>query len=469
MHDCSQFGLGTRSLQICLGESELPLRKVNAFRALHGIDPFADDKTSADITGETSQVRASMSPNRPGQRSGGCCGKKTATPAVVVRHAVIGTGVGGRLIEMFKAHGFEACEACYELAHRMNEWGPEGCRTNLEMIVADILPRALIWERDKVGWWAKLLPESVTEAAIKLMVEQAIATAKPLEWVAEPKPVVNRAVRHDPRKFVTRVTDSNWQPLIGVPIDRSKLVTHMLYHFMPLNDQSEAVWRRHADWIREVRGDFNGRLLVGITSKGQEKPGHVLMPPDTVMDALQGLDAEFIVEPNHPQIGEGQTFPKMLAAIQTQNPNEVFFYGHSKGVTRPTDETPQLWAKASFDTLFRNRVEAISALDSVGVVGAFRMPGGKAVNLPGLGPWWFFSGTFFAVRSVDAFKRNWSSLPKHYGCVEQWPRLNFDRLTETRCLFHDETANLYDANYWRETVTPAFEKWKVDHARLSVR
>lgn len=449
MHDCSQFGLGTRSLQICLGESELPLRKVNAFRALHGIDPFADDKTSADITGETSQVRASMSPNRPGQQSGRCCGKKTATPAVVVRHAVIGTGVGSRLIEMFKAHGFEACEACYELAHRMNEWGPEGCRTNLELIVADILPRALIWEREKVGWWARLLPEAVTEAAIKLMVSEAIATARPLEWVAEPKPVARRAVRQNPRDFVTRPEASPMLtgPLVSVPFTHEP-IRNLVMHVWPTRN---GAWRWNLDQIINRLDVFNGKRIVGITTDDKTESANV------VEDYLAGHGFEFITSLNIPKLAEMVTFIPSLEKVASSDPNEVTFRCHAKGSKHQNfggeAHTVQRWTEAMYETCLDDLPAVDAALESHPMAGPFK----RYTGLPQVP--FHFSGSFYWLRHVPIFQRNWRLTIQQYAGVELWPG-KICQPYEAACLFHDNAGNIYDLNEWTNRIEPELKRWR---------
>jgi hypothetical protein len=265
-------------------------------------------------------------------------------------------------------------------------------------------------------------------------------------------------------------------PLIGVPINRDKLQSHILYHVMPLSGDTEWVWRRHCNWLREVRQNFNGRLIVGIVTPGQEDAWSYC-PSEAVQEALAGLDAEFITAPNDTGTGrkrkharrgkgEGVLFPQMLAKLKTSDPDQIAFYGHCKGVTRPQtplDSAIHLWADAMFECLFRNHEEAVNALDSHGVCGSFRMPGGYADGGPGIGSNWFFSGTFFAMRLADVFSRNWQKVPTHYGCVEQWPRLNFQRDTQAACLFFDNVTNLYDDHYWKSEVTPAFQKWKEEH------
>jgi hypothetical protein len=265
-------------------------------------------------------------------------------------------------------------------------------------------------------------------------------------------------------------------PLFGKPINRERLQAHILYHIMPLAGSTEWVWRRHCQWLREVRHKFNGRLIIGIVTPG---PGDAwsYCPPDAVKEELQGLGAEFVEAPNdtgkarhRKQVrqgkGEGVLFPRMLGMLQTLDPDHIAFYGHCKGVSRPQaapDSPSHIWAEAMFETVFRNQKEVVEALDTHGVCGSFRMPGGYRDGGPGIGSNWFYSGTFFAARLVDVFRRNWEYIPTHYGCVEQWPRLNFERDTQAACLFFDNVHNLYDDEYWRTTINPAFEKWKAEH------
>lgn len=465
MGECDQFFLGSRRYQICAGQSELPISTVNKFREMWGLTPY-EVSTYGELVSKSSEgvvLRLRQTPEASNSGGGCGCGKREAPEPI--RKMVDGTGVGGRLIEMFKSAGFEACDACHQLAARMNAWGPDGCMTNMGLIVEDMLPRALEWERSKVGWWAKLLPEIVTEIAIQRKVEQAIATAKPLEWTIE-------AATPQPVHSAPRGQGSFCPPLIGQPIDRSRIQSHILYHIMPLSGDTEWVWRRHCQWLREVRQQFNGRLIVGIVTPGEEDAWSYC-PPSAVHDALEGLGAEFIEAPNdtghirrrkHARqgAGEGVLFPQMLAKLQTSDPDHIAFYGHCKGVSRPNslpDSAINLWADAMFETLFRNQDAAIAALDTHGVCGSFRKTAFSKNGVQGSGNNWFYSGTFFGMRLADVFNRKWDYLPKHYGCVEQWPRLNF-QLTQSACLFFDNVTNLYDEAYWKNSITPEFEKWK---------
>lgn len=249
------------------------------------------------------------------------------------------------------------------------------------------------------------------------------------------------------------------RPVTATPFNRQE-VKHLLYHFHPIT-VSRAAWMRHVEWLRDVRHDFNGRFIIGVTTKGGADDPWEYVSPDEIAD-LVGGEVEIVTGENSRILGEGVTFLKMLEKIRTTDPNHVFFYGHTKGVMRDAEqhgEQPHWWAEVMFDVVFRRQHLAMSALERSAICGAFRMPGGYPIGRPGVGPYWFFSGTMFAARCADVFTRNWNHLPQHYGCVEQWPRMLF-RIAESECLFFDNVNNLYDRSYWESQVWPAYRAWK---------
>lgn len=407
----------------------------------------------------------------------------------------VGTALKARIEGLLKIKSGKGC-GCTNLATQMDGWGIAGCERERETIVnalvsnremlADSLKSSSGFVSSVIGFGAQVAPDFILRQGANWLLDQAIEDARNMP---KPPPPIVRAcrVRREPRQSVEvrhnrqprlyRDGRSNFHPaLIGVPIDRTKLQSHIMYHIMPLSGETEWVWRRHCDWLREVRANYNGRLIVGVVIPG-EQDAWQYCPPEAVYEALAGLDAEFITAPNdtgsrknrkHARQGKGEgvLFPQMLKKLQTSDPNHVAFYGHAKGVTRP--QTPlgsaiHLWAEAMFETVFRNHNAAVDTLDNHGICGSFRMPGGYRDGGPGIGSNWFYSGTFFAMRLADVFSRKWEYLPTHYGCVEQWPRLNFDKNTQAACLFFDNVTNLYDESYWCNEVTPAFEKWKQEH------
>lgn len=254
-------------------------------------------------------------------------------------------------------------------------------------------------------------------------------------------------------------------PLIGIPIDRTRLKKHLVYHILPLGGDAEWVWRRHVEWLKEVRSQFNGLVIIGIATesiKDKSKNWSWCSPAD-VQDACKGLDAEFIVTTNKTK-GEGNTFLRALMQLETTDPDEVIFYGHSKGVTRfdhPRESPPHWWASAMFDTVMRNHDEVVAGLDEHGICGAFR-----TARIPTQGNFpWHLSGTFYAFRAIDAFSRNWESLGKGYGCVEMWPHDVFG-YDEVSCVFLDQCHNLYDEQYWMNKVFKELTEWRRRHESL---
>ena len=254
-------------------------------------------------------------------------------------------------------------------------------------------------------------------------------------------------------------------------IDRQQVVTHILYHVMPLAGDSEWIWRQHVQWLREVRPQFNGRLIVGIVTPGPGEPRNY-SPLADVQRAFDGMDAEFVVMQNdytkgkQKGRGEGITFPQMLAKINTTDPNHVFFYGHTKCVTRPEekpDSAVHRWAKTIFDTTFRNRENVIDELDERAIVGSCRVRASKINRMAK----WFYGGTFWACRCDQVFSRNWQKLTNSYGCVEMWVNGIFGA-EEGGCVILDDLANstlLYSPDFWNATGTPAFEQWQCDRGK----
>lgn len=483
MPECDVFGEGSRQYYVCRGEAGLSRKKTDWYRVERwGFDPLYP---------ETKEELAPIPESVPELVFHGKSVSENQTS-----HRLYGPGT--ELLEIYKSAGVPHCDACMELAQQMNDWGVDACRLKINDIVQDMLPRAKAWITQNKPWMAILIPDAIEEIGITIKlkwdISKAIDTAATLiaskrEFRLKAKQTSSNHGKigcntcgkaRSPTSKINRPRGSSrasfCPPIIGSPINRDRLQSHILYHVMPLAGDTEWVWRKHCNWLREVRSQFNGRLIIGIVTPGQSDAWSYCNP-EVVREALSGLDAEFIEAPNdtgnhthrkHARqgVGEGVLFPKMLKLLETSDPDHVAFYGHCKGVTRPqtpTDAAIHRWADAMFETLFRNHDAAVDALDTHGVCGPFRMRGGYRDGGPGIGSNWFYSGTFFGMRLVDVFSRKWEYVPGHYGCVEQWPRLNFDQKTQSACLFFDGVTNLYDEQYWKSVVTPAFEQWKNNH------
>lgn len=65
---------------------------------------------------------------------------------------VIGEGPGTELLKIFDLLGIPKCQMCVVLAHDMNMWGVDETLANMDVIIADILPRARRWWRKSKRW-----------------------------------------------------------------------------------------------------------------------------------------------------------------------------------------------------------------------------------------------------------------------------------------------------------------------------
>lgn len=179
LKSCSDLPRNSRQRAICEGVSELPLTKVNSYRERWGLPPLIAEI----IDGET----VIREPGKPVVRRSvpasilkkGCCGGNGVSKTAIDRERFhLTDGPGTQLIKLFHNYGFESCDECYRLAEKMDAWGIEGCLQRLPEIVSDIMPRALAWESNKLGWLSKLIPGAVTYESIAHLVTLAINTNK---------------------------------------------------------------------------------------------------------------------------------------------------------------------------------------------------------------------------------------------------------------------------------------------------
>lgn len=130
----------------------LPVAKCNGYRRHRGLPPLPDNATA---------------PPAGSQQKPGCGKSRTAATVKQPATEVWPPGPGTELLRMYEAAGVPSCQACKDLARRMNEWGSSGCRERLDQIVAEIMPRAKAWVEKNRPWIHKLLPNVIEEAGIR--------------------------------------------------------------------------------------------------------------------------------------------------------------------------------------------------------------------------------------------------------------------------------------------------------------
>lgn len=185
--ECERFAAGSRLREICEGADDLSLEAINRYRARWGLSPLSPDdvpprkpRPAPSVAERYRRVSpAGMAVAAPQDRRGGCCGGSRP------RKAPARTGgPGTRLAEMLAAAGIPHCEACEELAARMDAWGPDGCLERIGEIVEDMLPRARQWmarSHPSVHWLlgAARLEDAALRLAISSRVRAAVAAARP--------------------------------------------------------------------------------------------------------------------------------------------------------------------------------------------------------------------------------------------------------------------------------------------------
>ena len=463
-NDCDCFAPASRSREICEGRAGLPLRSVNRVRNRVGLRPLREDEivisqttrspagprtaspTTLRITSESiARVRTTI--NKPSEaNAGGCCGG-TQPRKTNLTKPVLGNGPGTRLVNSFKKMGAPECPACFSLAEKMNSWGIVGCQQRIDEIVADILPRALAWEREKLGWASKLVPESLTESGIRAIVLRAIINTR------DPGPSKLTPAR--PSKHVRGWPYGNAPPVETIPLENP--VRHLTYHVWPV--KGHGAWQWNCDRLLEYAELFNGRRIVAIVQ------GQGADSADVVKEYLKGFTDEFIVMPNNSRLREGVTWVPMLGRLQQhQSENDVTFSCHAKGVKHKINladsagSTIYRWTSAMYE-LCLNWEVVLPLLQKNGTVGAFRRY--NSARRGGFGPW-HYSGSFYWWRNKDAFARDWKRVPETFFATEAWPGYVF-KDTESGLILFDKTADLYKLNYWQETIEPELQRWRERH------
>lgn len=224
---------------------------------------------------------------------------------------------------------------------------------------------------------------------------------------------------------------------------------NLIYHVWPVRD---SIWRWNIEQLLKRIDIFNGRRIVGIVHDSRSES------PEVVMRALDGHGCEFVVHENG-SAGETITFPEMLGRVASNDPNEVTFYGHAKGVKygRQCPPAVRRWAETLYLATLDDWLSVSDQLQRFAMTGPFKMRGRFRAHRESSD--WHYSGTFFWMRHHHVFARAWQAVPQFYCGVEAWPGTLF-RAEETGCLLLDGLRSLpYLPAFWRGTGDNALKEW----------
>lgn len=405
MKECDHLPAGRR--RICRGEGGLPLLDVNDYRRAWDVFPLQSLPEGAIVREETQRILLSQRKQSIQRLSG---------------------GAGTELVRILKGYGVPACQACRDLAAKMDSWGIESCRDRIEDIVDDMLPRAKDWIASKRRWIHSLLPDSVETFAVKLRLRGLINEA--IESVESQKQRIPKQTnRRRNNLSITKKRDRS--PIEAIEFNGS-IHRNLIYHIYPVH--GNGVWQWNVSQLLSRIDVFNGRKIVSIVTDNKT---------DSVEDVQDMFpsEIEFVVKKNKKRSGETVTFISMLRDVIDDDQNAITFYGHAKGVTRKSSERSviQRWTESMYSACLDNVDHVERQLVDHGVVGAYRRQQqlGKAR--------WYYSGTFYWFRHIHAFHRNWKYVDPKYWGSESWPG-NLFNLNESSVLIADKVGSLYKSD-----------------------
>lgn len=281
----------------------------------------------------------------------------------------------------------------------------------------------------------------------------------------EPEFLFRSPTLDNPWPDIRRSLASQWTPGCTYPevcpVEFTNIRRHLLMHIWPV--AGFGAWQWNCDQLLQRRHLFNGRRVIAIAVD------EVTDRPETVMHYLRDLNAEFFVIRNDFRRREGISLVPLLKQVESQDPDEVTFFCHAKGVrykVTPNSRNTSVfqWTEAMYRVLLDYWPAVQHGLSRKAMCSLFRRLDG--FRTPG-NHGWFYSGSFYWFRNRDVFQRNWRHLDIHqlWG-VESWPGHQFTT-DETHCLVGDGIDHLYRQDYWNRHVLPILRDWYASHSHLA--
>jgi hypothetical protein len=242
-----------------------------------------------------------------------------------------------------------------------------------------------------------------------------------------------------------------------LPPFSGEIIRNLAYHIAPFS--GNGTWQRNVAELRKRINQFNGKRIVAITTG----PGMDAL--DDVKREFAGDVEEFIEVPNSTVLREVVTFVPLLERLESLDPNEVTFYGHAKGVTRPADDTTTChrWTDLMRETCLDYWPLVEQLLTTHPIVGSFKKIGRCFKNSDSR---WHYTGTFYWLRHAGVFNRVWRLVDAKWWGSESWPGLHF-MPSEAGCLFRtgSRELDLYDYSYFHNSIMPDYADWQARHRK----
>lgn len=231
---------------------------------------------------------------------------------------------------------------------------------------------------------------------------------------------------------------------------------HLLYHCYPAGD-----WRRCLDQLRPRLPLFDGLRLLAVAADERSATAR------EVGDHLAAERVEVLPLENDPHLREMVSLPLLLERVRAESAGGHIFWGHAKGVRHTGSGAADV--RRWHDVLLEANLDywplVEKLLSAHPVVGAL-----KRVNVPFDAPCtsgWHYSGGMYWLDTAELFARpRWQKWCRTWHGSECYPGKVF-RAEEGGCLFHEggRELDLYQQDYWRETVEPSWAAWVEENRR----
>jgi hypothetical protein len=215
---------------------------------------------------------------------------------------------------------------------------------------------------------------------------------------------------------------------------------------------------------------FNGKKVLAIafddTDRVEGRQTKTVNADDVILySECIGIKWDRIEAfPNSATIGEAVAFKWLLESVKSTEPNEVTYYCHGKGVTRPEFPITLRWAEQQHHVCLDDWASVQNALERFSMCGAFRQFGAHV--LPD-NHRWHYSGTFFWFRNDDVFNNlKWNQIDQVYFGVEAWPGKMFQP-EHSACIFGDNTQSPYLQSTW-DNIAKDIEIWDKSRPAIEV-
>jgi hypothetical protein len=232
---------------------------------------------------------------------------------------------------------------------------------------------------------------------------------------------------------------------------------HLLYFVYPRRGSR---WRLRLQRLRERLPLFNGRRLVAVATDDTTEATAA-----TVAAALGG-DCDVGEVANDPGLREVAAFETLFGRLSDHSGDgEATLFGHAKGVTQPPERPCHRWGDVMEEVCLDYWPLVAETLTTAPVAGCFKKVGRgwKASESKSL---WHYSGSWFWFRNRDLYSRPWQAVERFWCGIETYPSVLFG-VDEAASLFHTGAVprlNLYNPDYWRRTVEPAYAEFRERNA-----